>query len=162
VLPGSSVDLGRKTFSDNCAACHGQIDSLLLPQVLAGRNDPGVIRSAFTGVAQMRAVPSLARLTDADVSNIALFLAKSNTTDSDRVFDWAQQTFASLLVGPVQSGTQAGFYFRFYAGSQVYVGTQGDVSTGGHAFFYAPQSGAGVLDLGTLQSFLPNAQAAGF
>ncbi|WP_374349513.1 hypothetical protein [Chitinimonas sp.] len=162
VLPGASVDMGRKTYTDKCLSCHGDIDNPILPQIFVGRNNPTVIRGAFTSVSQMRADTTLAKLTDADVSNLAIFLAKSNTTDSDRVFDWGQKSFPSLLVGPVQSGTLSGYYFRLYTGSQVYIATQGDASNGGRAFFYAPASGSGILDLGTIQSFLPSAAAAGF
>jgi mono/diheme cytochrome c family protein len=161
LLSGASVDLGRKAYAANCASCHFDITQPTFPSILAGANNPSIIKSAIGGVSEMRRQTSLASLSDADVSNIAIYIAKNNTTDSDRVFDWGQKTFPTLLAGTVQSGTVSGYYYRYFSKTNVYVGTLGDVTTGGHLFYYDPKAG-GIADLGTIQSYLPTAQAAGF
>jgi hypothetical protein len=162
LLPGSSVDLGRKTFTANCFPCHGnriQPGEINVPNYVP---TPEAIRSAMNRIIPMRGAPSLASLTDTDLSNISLYLSKPSTTDADRAFDWGEHTYPGLLVGPVQTGSQAGYTFRFYSGSNTYIGAQGDVSTDGHLFFYSPANGSGIVDLGTQQSFLATVQAGGF
>lgn len=155
-----SVDIGHQTYNANCAACHGTVpDQLIIPSVMNGANNPGLIRAQINSYDKMR---QLSFLTDNDLDNIATYLGHYNTTDADRTFDWGEKTFPTLLKGTAQTGTVASYYYRFYAETGIYVGTQGDASTGGHVFYFDPASSPDILDLGSILSFLPSVQAAGF
>ena len=83
----------------------------------------------------------------------------SGTTDSDRVFNWAESKYAQFFK-PSGAASQSafGYYFRYYAQTDVYLG-----SAGGKLFVYGAQIfGPSILDLGPLSTWLSQAQAAGY
>lgn len=81
------------------------------------------------------------------------------TSDSDRIFNWAESQFPQYLkpAGAV-SQSASGYYFRYYAQTNVYL-----ASASGKLYVYGPQVfGASILDLGALSTWLSQAQAAGY
>ena len=83
----------------------------------------------------------------------------SGTSDSDRIFNWAESQFSQYLK-PAGAASQSafGYYFRYYAQTNVYLG-----SAGGNLYVYGPQVfGPDILNLGSLSSWLSQAQAAGY
>jgi cytochrome c1 len=162
LLPGSSVDRGKHLFTSICFECHG---SKITPVEINNPDyvpTPEAIRGAMSRVLPMRGNPAVTSLTDADLSNISLYLSKPATTDADRVFDWGEKTFPDLLAGAAQKGSYQSYYLRFYPATQSYVATIGDVTTGGQLYYYDTRSKAGIVPLGSIESFLTTVQAAGF
>jgi len=80
-------------------------------------------------------------------------------TDPDRIFKWAETTYAQYFrPGGVSSQTGYGYYYRYYSQTNIYIG-----SSNNRLYLYGPsQFGPGILDLGALSDWLPKAQAAGF
>lgn len=78
-------------------------------------------------------------------------------SDADRVFNWAQATYSSLLF-PATSASQDGFgyYYRHYTGSNTYLGTQNR-----RAYFLDGNTGQ-MIDLGDLAPYLNQAINAGY
>lgn len=141
VWSGGSVDVGRSLFSENCVVCHGSPPDF---RASRGANSPATIR------AQLRTNPQmmfLSGLTDQQVTDIAAFIGNPSANDSDRLFDWAEGQYASLLTPKTQSQTLAGYYARAYTGTNVYVGTKD-----GRLFFLNGGTGA-LLDLGGVADF---------
>lgn len=83
----------------------------------------------------------------------------SGTSDSDRIFNWGESRYSQYLK-PAGAASQSayGYYFRYYAQTNVYLG-----SANGKLYVYGPQAfGPDILDLGTLSSWLIQAQADGY
>lgn len=91
---------------------------------------------------------------DADAC-AALYGASANA-ESNRAMNWAEHTFPSLLTpSPAASGTAYGYYYRFYSGTNTYVG-----SKDGRAYL---MGGDGVIrDQGALADFAGTLRSAGF
>ncbi len=81
----------------------------------------------------------------------------TTTTDSDRVFNWAQVTYAGFL-SPVTSQSQNGFgyYYRFYSTTNTYLGTKDN-----RLYFFNGSTGQ-LTDLGDLSGWLTQAKNGGF
>jgi cytochrome c553 len=154
----ASVDAGHALYESHCAACHGEMGMLLIPQILNARNDPNLIRKT---IQTNPAMTQLSFLTDTDLANIRQYIMTPDANDADRVFNWGQATLPSLLNGTVFSGTALGYYYRYYAGTNVYVATTGDASNGGHLWFWDPSKGPKQTDLGLLLDWV-NQLPAGF
>lgn len=85
----------------------------------------------------------------------ALYGASANA-ESNRAMNWAEQAFASLLTpSPSASGTIYGYYYRYYAGTNTYIG-----SKDGRAYL---MGGDGIiLDQGALSDYATTLRSAGF
>lgn len=151
-----SVDAGRETFANNCVVCHGTPPSnLRIPAVMQGANNPAHIRQTINSNPSMR---FLSRISDADLANIATYLAKPTTTDADRMFDWGQSVLPTLLTPAATSATnQDGFYFRFYPTTNIFVGTKD-----GDLYFMDGNTMTSKQNLGKVNSFLGQIEAVGF
>lgn len=76
---------------------------------------------------------------------------------ADRLFNWAERFHPEITPPAVLSTTLQGYYVRHYPGTQTYVGT-----AGGHLYVLGPAFGPSVVDLGPLESWLPQALQAGY
>jgi len=152
----ASVDNGRHLFEGNCVVCHGTPpDNLIRPKVMIAADNPNAIRNAFNIQPQMSFLNGA--FSDSELRDIAKYLAKPTTTDSDRLFDWGQATYPELLSGVPVAGTALGYYYRYYPITNVYVGTQNrDI------FFYDPSQPGDPLNLGSMESFMLLAEPAGY
>jgi hypothetical protein len=149
-----SVDAGRITFASNCASCHGTPPSnLILPIVMQGANNPSLISTTIKVNPPMQ---FLSFLSQTDINNIAVYLAKPTTTDSDRVFDWGQWKFPTVLAPAAQSANAAGYYYRFYSSSNYYVGTKAG------SLYLLDGSTGQLSNLGDMTPYLNFAISAGF
>lgn len=91
---------------------------------------------------------------DADAC-AALYGASANA-ESNRAMNWAEQTFPSLLTpSPSASGTAYGYYYRYYAGTNTYVG-----SKDGRAYLMGSDSI--IRDQGALADYAATLRSAGF
>ncbi len=80
-----------------------------------------------------------------------------STANSDRIFNWVEANFAQFVNPAGQpSMTLAGYYFRFYPGSNSYAAT----SEG--RLLYLPDPAGKIIDLGPADAWLEQAIAAGF
>ena len=85
----------------------------------------------------------------------ALYGASANA-ESNRAMNWAEQTFPSLLTpSPSASGTAYGYYYRYYAGTNTYVG-----SKDGRAYLMGSDSI--IRDQGALADYAATLRSAGF
>lgn len=76
---------------------------------------------------------------------------------SDRLFNYAERHYAAYFPGHSVSGTIQGYYYRFYAATNSYLGT-----LGGRLYVLGPPWNNQVADLGPLTTWLPVAAEAGF
>ncbi|MFC4161785.1 reprolysin-like metallopeptidase [Chitinimonas lacunae] len=89
---------------------------------------------------------------------VAAYMAEvAVPNDSDRVFNWAQATYSSVLY-PANSNslTGAGYYYRHYSGSNTYLGTQNN-----RVYFLDGNTGQ-LSDMGDLSHYLTQAINAGY
>lgn len=90
-------------------------------------------------------------LGDQTINDIQTYLGLPNSNDTDRLLDWGEDTFPTILA-PARQPTQQliGYTYRFYPATGVFVGTKdGDVW-----LFDSRTPGAAILDLNTMRSFL--------
>ena len=80
--------------------------------------------------------------------------------DSDRLFNWAEDKYPKIFSSPQRpfSETADGYYFRYYPGTDTYLGAKGG------NVFYLPAGAAmnEIIDLGPMDRFLPNADEDGY
>ena len=79
-------------------------------------------------------------------------------TDSDRLFNYLEAAYPQFLspAGAV-STTGSGYYYRYYAATNSYVGTQG-----GEVFYLVPAINDNINLLGPLSTWLATAAAEGY
>lgn len=78
--------------------------------------------------------------------------------DADRVFDWLEKSYPSLLASLWQPSQNAsGYYFRYYPGTGSYL-----ASYAGKLFYLGPASNNQIYDLGDLNNWLPQAVQSGY
>lgn len=137
----ASVDNGKTAFVTHCASCHSAGES----------RNWSKTRSAING--DKGGMGYLSPLSDAEISDIAAYLANPNTTDADRLFAWAEGTYPALLAPRAVSQNIAGYYARHYTQSNVYVATRD-----GQLYFYDARNPAGeVVSLGSVREWLGKA-----
>lgn len=80
-------------------------------------------------------------------------------SETERVFDWAEQAFAPFLqpAGNSTTGITEGFYYRHYPASNAYIGAKA-----GSVYYLGPASGGQLVRIAGTAEFLAQAQAAGF
>ncbi len=145
-----SVDAGRAAFEPYCRSCHNDPPSA--PRFVQARFNPDYLTQAFR-----RYMPfNLSLFSAQAVNDIATYLGLvglglPNSNDTDRLLDWAEDTFPQLLSPSRQpTGQLLGYSYRFYSDTGIYVG-----SKDGSAWFYDSRPpGAAILNLGTLRSYL--------
>lgn len=149
-----SVDAGKVTYNLNCLGCHGD-GANPTQNARVGAASPTNIANAIKSVTQMR-IKSLQSLTAADLSNVATYLDKPMTTDGDRIMDWGEFSFPTLLPAPATvASTASGYYFRYYSRTNFYVATQG-----GHVWAFDGNNPAqGIIDVGLMSTFIPIIEA---
>jgi len=79
-------------------------------------------------------------------------------SDSDRVFNYLEATYPQYArPAPAVSANGSGYYYRYYASTNVYVGT-----LGGNVYYLIPSGSNRVELLGSLAQWLAIAAAAGY
>ena len=79
-------------------------------------------------------------------------------SETERVFDWAQQALAPLLpTAGSTSGIVLGSHFRYYPAAQAYLAV-----IGADVYYLGPASDQKFMRLATLADFLEQARAAGY
>lgn len=91
-----------------------------------------------------------------DANGCAALYGAAATADSNRAFNWAESAYSQYLApGPSASGTGMGYYYRYYTGTNSYVGTKD-----GGVYYMGPD---GVIQsMGSLSTYTPQARAAGY
>lgn len=75
----------------------------------------------------------------------------STNTSADCLFNWAQTHYPALFAPTATSQTFSPYYYRFYSGTQAYLGVS---SSDSHVYYYG---GGQLLDVGTLSGWLTTA-----
>jgi hypothetical protein len=80
------------------------------------------------------------------------------TSDSDRIFNWAETGYPQLF-SPYQPQSQTilGYYARYYSNTNTYLGTKN-----GRVYYYNANAGGMVFDVGSIEDYLPIAARAGY
>ena len=79
-------------------------------------------------------------------------------SDPDRVFNYLEAAYPQYAKpAPAVSANGSGYYYRYYASTNVYVGT-----LGGNVYYLIPTGSNQVELLGTLAEWLAIAAAAGY
>jgi cyclophilin family peptidyl-prolyl cis-trans isomerase len=123
-----------------------------LPRVNAG--------GAFTNL-PVTSVPSSGPLGQANlvmVSSVSVFAPISETSDSDRLFNYLEATYPQYLA-PANSvsATALGYYYRYYPGTNAYIGT-----ANGMVYYLVPSISPDITLLGTLADWIATAASAGY
>ena len=121
VLATCSVDAGRKLYDAVCSTCHGPLGPNVSPALAA--DNPSRIRAAINPLSTMGI---LSFLSDQDLEDIASYIARPATTDTDRLLDWAEQVLLPEVLGATSGPSLegAGYRYRFYARAGIYLGTK--------------------------------------
>lgn len=140
-----SVDAGRQAFPV-CQSCH--TDPATASRFDPYRFDAIGLTSLFRGISQMNRYVGLGAQT---INDLAAYLGLPNGNDTDRLLDWAEDTFPQLLSPRRQTtGQVQGFNYRFYSDTGIYLATKE-----GSVWYYDSRSpDAAVRNLGPLRSFL--------
>ncbi|MBS4098688.1 MAG: hypothetical protein KGZ83_17840 [Sulfuricella sp.] len=141
VSQAASVDAGKTAFASNCASCHSPSERR------AWSNTSSAIRKNTGGMGY------LSYLSATEVLDITTYLANPTTTDADRLFNWAEANYPSLLAPRATSQSLAGYLVRYYSQTNTYVGT----ANGQLYFFDANHPAAGIVPLGSVSSWLNTA-----
>ncbi len=146
ILFNSTLNLGAADFDGGITAALGGViglnDSNVDASVLATRTD---ITTAY-----------MRTLRGDDAAGCAALYGVASTAESNRAFNWAEAALPQLLTpSPAASGNALGYYYRYYSGTNSYVGTKD-----GSVFFMGPD---GVIqNLGPLSAYASRVQSAGF
>ena len=91
-----------------------------------------------------------------DANGCAVLYGAATTADSNRAFNWAEAVYAQYLSpNAAASGTLEGYYYRYYSGTQSYVGTRD-----GTVYYMGPD---GVIqNMGSLGSYFLQVRGAGY
>lgn len=91
-----------------------------------------------------------------DANGCAVLYGAATTADSNRAFNWAEAAYAQYLSpNAAASGTFDGYYYRYYSGTQSYVGTRD-----GTVYCLGPD---GVMqNMGSLGSYFLRVRSAGY
>ena len=101
-------------------------------------------------------VTYMATLRGDDAGGCAALYGAAPTAESNRAFNWAESAYPRYLSpGTAPSGTLEGYYYRYYSGTQSYVGTRdGNV-------YYMGTDGV-TQSMGTLGSYFGSVRSAGY
>ena len=155
----AGIDAGQALYTANCVGCHGTPPNGLKIDNLVAANRPDLIRNQIQINPAMRI---LAALTDADLADIATYLANPISSDADCIFGWGEAILPSLLAPRTISSKANGFDYRYYPPADVYVGITGSaIDNQRHLYFLDAKTGNGLVDLGAIGSFLDSALTAG-
>ncbi|QTN29055.1 matrixin family metalloprotease [Rhodoferax sp. AJA081-3] len=84
-----------------------------------------------------------------DAKGCAALYGAADTATSNRTFNWAEEAYPEFIApGPSVSGTFEGYYYRYYPGTNTYLG-----SRNGTVYFMGP-TGL-IYDVGTLDYYSP-------
>jgi hypothetical protein len=91
-----------------------------------------------------------------DAEGCASLYGASANALANRTMNWAEQVYAGLLkTGPVADGTYDGYLYRYYPGSNNYIGAKN-----GDAYYLGPNGT--IENLGPMGSFTAQVVKAGF
>ncbi|MDK2123351.1 NHL domain-containing protein [Parachitinimonas caeni] len=125
----------------------------------AGFNGDGMPgKAALLSQPRAVAVDAKGNLFFADSGNnrIRGLPADNQKSDADRVLDWAVQTYPTILQpADAPSLTAGGYYYRYFEGTNRYVGVRDD------RVYYLDANGGALNDLGSLADYLKRATSIG-
>lgn len=142
-----SVDAGRAAFP-LCRSCH--VDPPTAARFDPYRFNAAGLTAAFQRIPAMNGNLALGAQTINDIASF-LGMPDDKSNDTDRLLNWAEDSYPQLLSPRRQAtGQLQGYTYRYYPDTGIYAG-----SKDGSAWFYDSRTpGAGILNLGTLRSFL--------
>jgi len=91
-----------------------------------------------------------------DANACAALYGASPNAESNRAMNWAEQTYPQLFTpSPAPSGSYAGYNYRYYSGTQTYLGTQNGSA-------YTMGTDGIIREQGVLNNFTGVVHGAGF
>lgn len=150
-----NISNGQRIYGSICSTCHSSRVTNNVYGILAGANDPDFIRRTIAIRPPMQFLGSILSFTEID--DVASYLGNHDGLDPDRIFNWSEWKYSDVFKpAGVSSQVAAGYYYRYYAQSDNYVGI-----SGGRVFYYVPGMSA-PLEVGAAVSFLELAAADNF
>ncbi len=154
-----SIDAGLALYTANCIGCHGAPPNGLKIGLLAAANNPALL---LQQIKTNPAMQFLSSLSDSDLTNIASYIANPLSSDADCLLGWGETSFPALLTPRTFSITAAGFDYRYYPPTNVYVGINTPApNKQRHLYYLDAKTSAGLIDLGDIGTYLATALAAG-
>jgi cyclophilin family peptidyl-prolyl cis-trans isomerase len=150
---GPTNNSGFSVFGRVTTPSMAVIDSITrLPVVNAGSPFDTLPITALPANAQPLTRASLVTLTGSRV------LPTTTASDSDRVFNYLEAAYPQFVKpASAPSATGSGYYFRYYAATNSYVGTKD-----GLVYYLVPEMSNEITLLGPLADWLAVAQAQGY
>lgn len=92
------------------------------------------------------------------VNSVTVLPAISAQADADRIFTYLEAAYPQFVApANAASATGAGYYYRYYAATDAYVGMAGD-----QVYYLVPSLGPEIQHLGSVAEWLAIAAAAGY
>lgn len=161
VADAANLAVGKALYNAQCASCHGQ-PPRLTDNAGRGANNTSEIQRAISR--NSGGMGYLATMSSTDLADVAAYLGNyaavpsTSTTQNERLFNWAEYKYQSLLVPRATTQTISQYAVRYYSTSKLYVGVAGDA-----VYLYDENNpAAGVRSLGGLAGFLTSAAGDGF
>lgn len=154
-----SAAAGLPLYEYNCQSCHGTPPNLR-DGAGSGAGNATAIRTAITR--NKGGMGYLSALTSTELSSIAAYLANPSAatavSSADRVLNWAEAQFAAVLQGTQQSGTTGPYTYRCYTAAGLCIG----IDSASVYLYELSNPGKGIYAIGTLSSYLGQAQSNGY
>lgn len=154
-----SAAAGLPLYEYNCQSCHGTPPNLR-DGAGSGAGNAAAIRKAITR--NKGGMGYLSVLADTELSSIAAYLANpaaaTAVSSADRVLNWAEAQFAAVLQGTQPSGTTGPYTYRCYTAPGLCIG----IDSANVYLYELSNPGKGIYAIGTLSSYLGQAQSNGY
>lgn len=113
---------------------------------------------AFASLPLVTVPPSGSFITNANLVMVGQIKVLNSGTDADRVFNYLEAAYPQFVAPANAASTElAGYYVRYYAGTNAYVGV-----ADGQLYCLVPALSQDILPLGSVADWLAIAAAAGY
>ncbi|WP_374348947.1 cytochrome c [Chitinimonas sp.] len=154
---GLSIDAGQALYTSNCLGCHGRPPNAMKIDLLGAADNPGLIRQQISSNPSMKFLV----LGDADLANIATYIANPVTDDASCIMGWGEVNYPALLSPRALTNQDGGYAYRYYPPANVYLGVNLAQNTSTrHLYFLDAAHGSSLLDLGSISPYLDAALKA--
>lgn len=158
-----SAQIGKALHAYNCesAGCHTGTPPHINNNAQRAANSPATISNAIRSNTGGMGYLST-QLSTTDLADLAAYIGTTSAlpalSDADRLLNWAEWKFQTLLLPRTASQNVSGYTLRQYTQPNLYVGI-----SGGKVYTYAPSTpGATIQNIGTVTTFLGMAANDGF
>lgn len=153
-----SLPIGKALYATACTNCHAANPSQ--DSRMRRATSLSMLRSAISGIGEMNYLSAV--LSTQDMTDMAAYIASPSSvqasTDSDRLLNWAEWKYQTVLLPRAGTQTISGYAVRYYSQAGIYIGI-----ANGTVYLYQPSlPNAQITDIGMLSAWLGMAARDGF